>query len=197
MLPLIFFASVRFTDSIPYFFGSVRCSDMYCFATCRSLGWNEHKINGKATARTENRLPPPARPHPDRTCLDQGPARAGLPSMNMKNMGISLQHFLSRLTRCAAPFGPIQLHVRFQDLRKHDFFRVRTGGHYRALVVLRLIAQRHIYIYIYIYIWVYIRSGSWRFCTKREREREREREGSASHTPAASQRWQCVQGGWY
>ena len=58
--------------------------------------------------------------------------------------GISLQHLLSRLTRCAVPFGSIQLHVRCQDLRKHHFVRVRTGGHYGALVVLRLIAQRQI-----------------------------------------------------
>jgi len=67
------------------FFAYVRCSDMYCFAPCRSLSWNEHKINGKAKAETENRLPPPARPRPDQTCLDPGPARAGLLSMNMKN----------------------------------------------------------------------------------------------------------------
>ena len=61
-----------------------------------------------------------------------------------KAHGISLQRLLAWLTRDAAPCGSIHLHVGLQDLLEHEFFRVRSDGRFRGLLVRGLMTHRQI-----------------------------------------------------
>ena len=61
---------------------------------------------------------------------------------------LRLRHLLSWRLPYIAHFGSIWPGVRFQDLQACDFFRLRTGGHYKGLSVTGFSAQRHIYIHI-------------------------------------------------